>query len=636
MNQRRRPGSRHWKPALSAAGAWLAASTVVAAAFAAPAPDPPIEPAPVDVSAAPAPPPTIADREPYVRWADHTGKAHEAVVHVRVEVRDYLTGEAQVREGSGFVVRCDGFVLVPTGLLSPTMRLTSGITRRANLKDKVNLLTFAAGDGRTPPPQRVLHPRFFRDRVPYALVKINDHHVKSLPMLAPANVKEGMAVRVVYARPAEGAPHRAEAVTVDATIGKAEGEGDKRFAFAGPAPRVPPGALVVDAASGLAVGMVPGPGSAFATFADFPAISNAVALLPDPSAPGEEPGQSAGAPARAGMVWVPGGATALPKNMTLEYAALYGKWVACTPGFWIDRREVTNGEYREFLTATGYRPLPAGWSAAELAGPGARSPHLPVTGVTTEDAAAYAAWRGKRLVTPVEWVRASRGAGGGWLAEYTLALKQAEATLRQALGAFARAESDQAMLAAAELRRRGIPVRPGATIHNSELQRIAEERRLFVWELIETFNRRFANPLLVAGAGMREEDQSVYGVRDVAMNVPELLLPNRAYRPVEVAPKLLTPHYDPDRMPRWAERVLAEADQRAGVYSRSLRGAGIPGEAVAPWLGGETVRRARSLGNAAGARVAGSLLPFPAADPALDPGAAQAAALIGAGFRCAR
>lgn len=575
--------------------------------------------------------PTIADREPYSRWTTHTGTASEAVVHVRVTLQDYLTGETQIREGNGFVVRCDGFVLVPTELLLPKIQLASGETRRVNLKDKTTRLVFAAGDGGVPPAQNVPHPRFFYENVPFALVKTNDHHLKSVPLLAADGVKTEMLVQVVYAKPKHGEPDQVEAVVTEAIV--SQGEQDKTlFSLRALAHPVPAGALVVDRASGFAVGIVvgapqtkngPAAVTTFATFAKLHQISNAVGLLPTPDAASKSRRTE-------GMVWVPGGPLALARSLTQEYAALYGKWIACTPGFWIDKREVTNAEYRQFLLDTGHRPLPLGWDEAELNTSLARwrrSPDFPITGVSPPDAAAYAQAHQKRLVTPVEWAHASRGAGGAWLTEYQSALNEANATLNQALGAFARAEADQAILASAHVKRRGLDT-GGIVVRNSEMQRIAEERHLFLASLVETFHRRFAYPLLVVRAGSRAHDVSVHGVRDVAMNVPELLLPNQAFRPVEVAPKMLAPQYHPDQMPQWADALLLETARRAGVSVQAPTGVG--------YLGAHTIRRSRMLGADAGRRIAGSLLPFPAADPGLDAGAFQAANLIGVGFRCAR
>lgn len=78
------------------------------------------------------------------------------------------------------------------------------------------------------------------------------------------------------------------------------------------------------------------------------------------------------------------------------------------PGFYIDQREVSNGEYREFVKATA-RAEPAHWTRYGY------DPTLlsrPVVGITSEDAAAYALWRGKRLPTSLEWEAAARAPDG--------------------------------------------------------------------------------------------------------------------------------------------------------------------------------------------------------------------------------
>jgi formylglycine-generating enzyme required for sulfatase activity len=74
--------------------------------------------------------------------------------------------------------------------------------------------------------------------------------------------------------------------------------------------------------------------------------------------------------------------------------------------FAIDRTEVTNAAFAEFVAVSGYDA--PGWDAA-LAG---TSPHLPVVGVLWQDAHAYCRWAGKRLPTEAEWEKAARGKDG--------------------------------------------------------------------------------------------------------------------------------------------------------------------------------------------------------------------------------
>src|SRR2546421_6516574 len=67
------------------------------------------------------------------------------------------------------------------------------------------------------------------------------------------------------------------------------------------------------------------------------------------------------------------------------------------PAFWIDRSPVTNAQYLAFVAATGARaPWPRSLFAAEQA-------DHPVVGVSYGEAAAYAAWVGKRLPSAEEW-----------------------------------------------------------------------------------------------------------------------------------------------------------------------------------------------------------------------------------------
>jgi dienelactone hydrolase len=124
------------------------------------------------------------------------------------------------------------------------------------------------------------------------------------------------------------------------------------------------------------------------------------------------------ADAAAGMVWVPAAASPVLPSLAL-------------PGFWIDRYEVTNEQFKRFVDDGGYqkpqywrqpfvkdgrtlsfseataefrdlagRPGPAGWQLGSY--PESRGEE-PVTGVSWYEAAAYAEFVGKSLPTVHEW-----------------------------------------------------------------------------------------------------------------------------------------------------------------------------------------------------------------------------------------
>jgi serine/threonine-protein kinase len=93
-------------------------------------------------------------------------------------------------------------------------------------------------------------------------------------------------------------------------------------------------------------------------------------------------------PAISGMIYIPAG----------SFLAGERKEPASLPAFYIDETEVSNADFAEFCRAT------------RCIAPEAND--LPVVRVTVAEARAYAAWKGKRLPSALEWERAARGTNG--------------------------------------------------------------------------------------------------------------------------------------------------------------------------------------------------------------------------------
>jgi formylglycine-generating enzyme required for sulfatase activity len=97
---------------------------------------------------------------------------------------------------------------------------------------------------------------------------------------------------------------------------------------------------------------------------------------------------------------------------TIGSGSIFGLWGPGRPvafsEYYMDRFEVTNAQYRAFCDATGraYPLQPTGGFFQQYF---QNYPNYPVLMVTADDAAAYAAWVGKRLPTEAEWERAARG-----------------------------------------------------------------------------------------------------------------------------------------------------------------------------------------------------------------------------------
>lgn len=84
------------------------------------------------------------------------------------------------------------------------------------------------------------------------------------------------------------------------------------------------------------------------------------------------------------------------------------EYTAETKAFLIDKYEVTNLQYKQFIAATN-RKSPSHFRNRTY--PGGKVDH-PVVFVSWNDAHDYCAWAGKRLPTDIEWEKAARGTDG--------------------------------------------------------------------------------------------------------------------------------------------------------------------------------------------------------------------------------
>ncbi len=128
-----------------------------------------------------------------------------------------------------------------------------------------------------------------------------------------------------------------------------------------------------------------------------------------------------------GMVFVSGGEFMMGSD-TGSLSERPAHTVVVNP-FFIDKHEVTCDEYAKFIRATNH-PAPSGWVNGVYPAGGGRKP---VTGVSWEDANAYAQWAGKRLPTEEEWEFAARGADGRrfpWGDQWASGVANADVTAR--------------------------------------------------------------------------------------------------------------------------------------------------------------------------------------------------------------
>ena len=108
------------------------------------------------------------------------------------------------------------------------------------------------------------------------------------------------------------------------------------------------------------------------------------------------------------MVLIPGGSFiqgSIKKSARLDERPKRKVYIET---FLIDKHEVTYGQYKEFLAATGHK-TPFNVFGQESVFETKDIDELPVVQVTWNDAEDYCSWVGKRLPTEAEWEKAPRG-----------------------------------------------------------------------------------------------------------------------------------------------------------------------------------------------------------------------------------
>jgi formylglycine-generating enzyme required for sulfatase activity len=132
-------------------------------------------------------------------------------------------------------------------------------------------------------------------------------------------------------------------------------------------------------------------------------VSQLPGMSPKQESRQQQPAATVKMPEIPGMVYVSSGDFIMGTNAGFEYE--YPEHRINLKGFYIDKFEVTNSQYKKFVDGTGY-PVPKHWVNKTFP---KGEDNIPVSNVSYYDALAYAKWAGKRLPTEQEWEKTARG-----------------------------------------------------------------------------------------------------------------------------------------------------------------------------------------------------------------------------------